>query len=186
MLTFEYKVVPAPRKGEKQPGVRAAPDRFALTLATLMNDLGRDGWEYLRADTLPCEERVGLTGRTTVFQNMLIFRRQVAAAVSTLAPNIAPSPAPSFGPDPVAVRAPMAPSPVPTAPSEQARDLVAKAAIARPVPLKPVQRVMADYATLPSRPPVFRKLTADAPLGEAPRISLVPQSADSANADGSA
>ncbi len=40
-----------------------------------MNRLGAEGWDYVRADALPCEERVGLTGTKTVFQNMLVFRR---------------------------------------------------------------------------------------------------------------
>ncbi|MBB4020430.1 MULTISPECIES: DUF4177 domain-containing protein [Actibacterium] len=75
MPKFEYKVVPAPTRGQKIKGVKTTQERFAHVLATLMNDLGRDGWEYQRADTLPCEERQGLTGKTTTFQNMLIFRR---------------------------------------------------------------------------------------------------------------
>ena len=80
MQRYEYKVVPSPRKGEKARGAKTTPERFALALTTLMNQLGRDGWEYLRADTLPCDERVGLTGTKTTFQNMLVFRRGVAVA----------------------------------------------------------------------------------------------------------
>lgn len=80
MTQFEYKVVPAPTRAEKVRGAKTVQDRFAATLAAVMNDLGRDGWEYLRADTLPVEERVGFTGRQTVFQNMLVFRRMIAAA----------------------------------------------------------------------------------------------------------
>jgi hypothetical protein len=57
MTQFEYKVVPAPAKGEKVRGAKTTADRFAVTLTGVMNDLGREGWEYLRADTLPCEER---------------------------------------------------------------------------------------------------------------------------------
>ena len=48
---------------------------FANTLEDIMNSYGADGWEYQRTDTLPCEERSGLTGKSTSFQNMLIFRR---------------------------------------------------------------------------------------------------------------
>ena len=176
-MQFEYKVVPAPRKGEKLPGVRTAPDRFALTLSSLMNALGREGWEYLRAETLPCEERVGLTGRTTVFQNMLIFRRQMVpaqTAVTSAAPVLATQPA---------VPAPVMPPAAPAL-AVQARDLVDMAAIARPVPLQPIGRRLAEFAALPSRPLVFRKLTADAPQGEAPRISLVPQPPEAADAFG--
>ena len=79
MQVFEYKVVPSPRKGEKSRAARTTPDRFALALTNLMNKMGQEGWEYQRADALPCDERVGLTGTKTVFQNMLVFRRAVDA-----------------------------------------------------------------------------------------------------------
>lgn len=86
MQRFEYKVVPAPKRGEKARGVKRTEDRFAHGLTVLMNDLGREGWEYVRADTLPCEERVGFTGRTTTFQHMLVFRRVLADAPVQSAP----------------------------------------------------------------------------------------------------
>jgi hypothetical protein len=46
----------------------------------VMNELGAEGWEYLRADTLPCDERAGLTGIKTSYMNMLIFRRALTEA----------------------------------------------------------------------------------------------------------
>jgi Domain of unknown function (DUF4177) len=113
MQRYEYKVIPAPRKGEKLRGVKTSEDRFALALTTLMNDLGRDGWEYIRADTLPVDERVGFTGTKTTFQNLLVFRRvlsveagqkllavETAAAVPKLGPaDAAPAgAAPALGP----------------------------------------------------------------------------------------
>ena len=75
MQQFEYKVVAAPQRGEKIRGARTTAERFASALMSVMNELGRDGWEYLRADSLPCEERVGLTGKSTSVQHMLVFRR---------------------------------------------------------------------------------------------------------------
>ena len=94
MQMYEYRVVPAPRKGEKVKGARTTADRFAHALAQVMNAQAADGWEYLRADTLPVEERVGLTGRTTTFQHMLVFRRvrAVAPAQDMTAPAAAPQP----------------------------------------------------------------------------------------------
>ena len=80
MTQFEYRVVPAPVRGIKARGARTPEDRFAQALAEVMNDLGRDGWEYVRCDTLPSEERTGLTGRTTVYRNMLVFRRAAQSA----------------------------------------------------------------------------------------------------------
>ncbi|MGB2891523.1 MAG: DUF4177 domain-containing protein, partial [Albidovulum sp.] len=47
MQTYEYKVVPAPARSEKVRGAKTPADRFAQTLATVMNDLARDGWEYV-------------------------------------------------------------------------------------------------------------------------------------------
>jgi hypothetical protein len=88
MPRYEYKVVAAPRKGLKAKTARTSEDRFAHALATVMNDQAKDGWEYLRTDTLPCEERKGLTGRTTVYQNMLVFRREVAAAAAPEGPSV--------------------------------------------------------------------------------------------------
>ncbi len=75
MTQFEYEAIPAPRKGKKARGIKTGEDRFAHAMTELLNDMAADGWEYLRADTLPCEERSGFTGRTTVYQNVLVFRR---------------------------------------------------------------------------------------------------------------
>ena len=82
MSQYEYKVVPAPKKGLKAKGVKSAEDRYANALETAMNALGAEGWEYQRSETLPSEERSGLTRRVTTFQNMLVFRRAVAVDVS--------------------------------------------------------------------------------------------------------
>ena len=99
MARYEYKVVPSPRRGEKARGAKTTPDRFALALTSLMNKMGGDGWEYLRADTLPCDERVGLTGTKTSFQSMLVFRREAGEAVAAgPAPLSAVEPEPTYVP----------------------------------------------------------------------------------------
>ncbi len=85
-MTFEYKIVPAPTRGLKSKGVKTAEDRFANALQTAINEWAADGWEYQRADTLPCEQREGLMGKTTVYQNMLVFRRAKEVAKSVAAP----------------------------------------------------------------------------------------------------
>ena len=90
--TFEYRVVPAPRKGEKARGVRSGEARFALAMTRLMNRMGQDGWEFVRADTLPAEERVGLTGTEVRYHTLLVFRR--AKAPPPVQQVIAPPPEP--------------------------------------------------------------------------------------------
>ena len=78
MTRYAYRVVPAPAKGEKAKGVKSAEGRFAHALERLMNEMGAEGWEYLRADTLPSEERTGLTGHVTNWRSVLVFRKALA------------------------------------------------------------------------------------------------------------
>ena len=104
-MVYEYKVIPAPLRGLKAKGLKTAEDRFANALETAMNEQASDGWEYLRADTLPSEQREGLMSKTTVYQNMLVFRRTKAAVMPALRP-----------PEPPVIAAPpkVAPAPVKT------------------------------------------------------------------------
>lgn len=105
MQRYEFKVVPAPRRAEKLRGVKTTEDRFALALMAVMNDLGREGWDYVRADTLPVDERVGFTGSKTTYQNMLVFRRALEAEVVAaprveelaVVPRLGPAEVPAAG-----------------------------------------------------------------------------------------
>ncbi|MGH1354249.1 MAG: DUF4177 domain-containing protein [Thalassovita sp.] len=101
MPKYEYKVVPAPAKGKKAKGVRGTEARFAFALEELMNQMGAEGWEYQRAETLPSEERHGLTSITTTYRNMLVFRRLRQGEVEVFEPRQLPPPA-DTQPEPVA------------------------------------------------------------------------------------
>jgi hypothetical protein len=90
MNNFEYKVVTAPHQGKKARGVKTTADRFALALSDVLNEMAAEGWEYVRAETLPCDERRGLTGTQTTFQNMLIFRRALEVAGDEAATDMTP------------------------------------------------------------------------------------------------
>ncbi len=85
MTQYEYKVVPAPTKGIKAKGIKTPEGRFANSVQSVLNTLGAEGWEYLRAELLPSDERSGLTGSNTNWRNVLVFRRP-AAQPSTPAP----------------------------------------------------------------------------------------------------
>jgi hypothetical protein len=86
-MSYEYRVIPAPVKGTKAKGAKTVEERFALTLQETMNSMAADGWEFQRAETLPSEERSGLTGRKTVHHNLLVFRRKNAAAGEAFQPR---------------------------------------------------------------------------------------------------
>ena len=75
MSTFEYRAVPAPTRGTKAKTAKSTEDRFALSITEALNEMAAEGWEYVRAETLPCDERKGLTGTQTTYQNILIFKR---------------------------------------------------------------------------------------------------------------
>ena len=104
MQTYEYRVLPAPTRGEKLKGAKTTEERYAQTLAQMMNAQAREGWEFQRAETLPAEERAGLTRTRTVYLTLLVFRRAVEAGAAAEPPVpqlsvLAPAgPTPKLGP----------------------------------------------------------------------------------------
>jgi hypothetical protein len=92
MPRYEYKVVPAPKKGLKGKDVKGAEARFSHALEELMNSLSGEGWEYQRAETLPSTERAGLTGTKNEWRNVLVFRRPHASDVDAFQPELLPAP----------------------------------------------------------------------------------------------
>ena len=104
MPRYEYKVVPAPNKGLKGKNVKGAEARFSHALQELMNGLSGYGWEYQRAETLPSIERSGLTGSTTEWRNVLVFRRPRENDVAAFQPELLPAPVVDAPYDPVEMR----------------------------------------------------------------------------------
>jgi hypothetical protein len=101
MTQYEYKVVPAPTKGQKAQGIKAPEARFAHTVEGALNAQATDGWEFVRSDILPSEERHGLTSTQTVYRTLLVFRRargdeqQTADEVIAAAQDVAKVAAPA-------------------------------------------------------------------------------------------
>ena len=153
MQRYEYKVIPAPGRGEKIRGLKTTGERFAHTVTQLMNEMAREGWEYLRADTLPCEERSGLTSRTTTYQSLLTFRRIPAAVAAVEMPKALAAPAPTPAPEAPAPHAPPVATPPVAAPGlAPSGQPTPSASAAEPEPLR-----------------------ATAPLGDAPKVAPAPE-----------
>lgn len=93
MPRYEYKLVPAPEKASKHKGLKGAAN-FAATLEDILNAMGAEGWHYLRADTLPQEERSGLTSKVTTYRNLLVFQRELPEVEADPAPVAPPEDAP--------------------------------------------------------------------------------------------
>ncbi len=141
MQRYEYKVIPAPQKGTKAKGVKTPEGRFATSVEQVLNEMGQQGWEYQRAELLPSEERSGLTGSTTNWRNVLVFRRVVAGDMPDAAP--APSvaaPSPSETPQGV----PLA-QPIPGPDAVKAPDPISAEVDEPPLTLKPEEK--AEEAT---------------------------------------
>lgn len=82
---YEYNVIPAPLRPAKIKGLKSTEERYAHLLSATLNAEASEGWEFLRAETLPCEERKGLTGTSKSFQTMLVFRRPLSEAAEPAA-----------------------------------------------------------------------------------------------------
>ncbi len=117
MEDYEYKVIPAPQRTTKVKGAKTTGERFAHLLTEALNREAEEGWEYLRAEALPCEERKGLMSKKQSTQTVLVFRRALLPAE---APAVASQPPLHAGaadwPDPDAVAEAHAPA-VPAQPA---------------------------------------------------------------------
>ncbi|SES15320.1 hypothetical protein SAMN04490244_106159 [Tranquillimonas rosea] len=79
-MRYEYRVIAAPKAAPKAKGVKGVDERFALAMAEAINNEAAAGWEYVRAESLPCAASGGFLSRKKreeTMQHMLIFRRQI-------------------------------------------------------------------------------------------------------------
>ena len=118
----EYKVVPAPSSAPRIRGLKTTGARFAHALTEAINAEAAGGWQFLRTETLPCEER-GTLGKTrTSTQVVMIFGRPLGlarpdagAALAAVQDHYAPAPPqPAYDAQPYA---PPAPEPGPPRPA---------------------------------------------------------------------
>jgi hypothetical protein len=156
-MPFEYKTVGGPERGKRKRGCRTASERVAAAMEELIRAEAAEGWEYVRTDLVPVEERTSwLARRQTVHCAVLVFRRERGAepepraALGRKAQRL-------FGKGAGAQAAPAEPhvetpgrAPLPRAPAEEA-------------PIAPLQRDVPPGAPQPGaadRPPTPEQLAA--------------------------
>ena len=111
MSYYDYKIVPAPTSAKRVKGVKAASDLFAITLTEAVNEVARQGWEYVRSESMSADTPGGFLRRgKTEEVVLLVFRRprehlSPRLAADTTAPPIEPAganlgPASEAPPDP--------------------------------------------------------------------------------------
>lgn len=100
---YEYKVISAPERADKVKGLKRPEDRFAHKVEEVLNDMAAAGWSFLRAETLPGEERRLLRSQS-VTHNLLVFYREATdtehAESHTAIPDSVPPLSGAFRHDP--------------------------------------------------------------------------------------
>lgn len=156
MTAYDYKVTPAPKRMKRVKGIKTTAELFSMTLAEAINAAARDGWEYVRAESLPATEEGGWFRRPVeVIETVLIFRRPR----ETLGPRLAAAkadPAPALGLGPVRIGAPE-------------RPLTERLAPERAIPER------AAPATLRREPRLGEQQEAATPLRSTPRLGPADQ-----------
>lgn len=145
-MRYEYTVIAAPNRGEKTKDAKTPTDRYAVAMAAELNRMAAEGWDYVRAETLPSEERSGITGRSTVYHNLLVFRRAAAALDDAPAAAAADAPQPEY---PVSASRARTPEPAPALPEAAAPRPADHTITDAPVPLP-------QDSTPPATPPAPR------------------------------
>lgn len=97
-MEYEYKCIAAPEKARRRRGAKTRTDRVALAIQDILAAECKGGWEYLRADLIPVEEKSGFFSRAQdVHRAILVFRRAVggsgAAVPYPVAAPVIPQPA---------------------------------------------------------------------------------------------
>ena len=135
MTRYEYKLIQAPTEPPKVKGVKGAVPRYLHGLTDAMNEMGREGWSYVRTDRLPVTSRKGLLRRRDVHEELvMVFRRAIAegavpaaAPIRTAAPSPEPQPEIAEAPEPW-------PAPEPNEPVLHDPDVREEPAADRPPP----------------------------------------------------
>jgi hypothetical protein len=126
MTEYEYRVIPAPAKPAHGRDAVGASDGFALIFAETLNDMGREGWLYVRTDVVTERHGRWPFRRRTETRDLLVFQRprglQAGALLLThrVDPaNARPAPVQAAAPvQPVTIRRPRRPASVTEAMNE--------------------------------------------------------------------
>ena len=104
MSYYDYKVVPAPKRAKKVKGVKTPEELFAVTLTDAINEVARQGWEYVRAEHMPAEASRRLVPQrpSRASRRVLVFRRQregLGPRLATVRSDVRPDPHTEGAPD---------------------------------------------------------------------------------------
>ncbi len=80
-MEYEYKTVGGPERGKQKRGAKNTIERVAAAMQDIIRREAAGGWEYVRTDLVPVEERPNLLSpKRTVHCPVVVFRRPKTAA----------------------------------------------------------------------------------------------------------
>ncbi|MEM0987919.1 MAG: hypothetical protein AAGK00_03515 [Pseudomonadota bacterium] len=99
-MSYEYKCVAAPEKARRHKGAKTRTDRVAAAMQELIAEESNGGWEYLRTDLIPVEEKASFFARPReVHRAVLVFRRAKVQAERPRPVAVQEAAAPKVGED---------------------------------------------------------------------------------------
>lgn len=81
MERYEYKLETAPLKSRRYSGLKKTDDAFAMTMMDQINAVAREGWEFLRLESM-AQKR--FMRRGSVRRDYLLYRRALHSEGMTL------------------------------------------------------------------------------------------------------
>jgi len=81
MERFEYRFEVAPQKSRRYSGMKKSEDAFAHTMMDMVNAVAREGWEFLRLETVSHKR---FMRRGTERREYLVYRRALHSDGMTL------------------------------------------------------------------------------------------------------
>jgi hypothetical protein len=114
MTEYEYRVIPAPAKPVQGKGAVGGGDRFASIFAEMLNDMGREGWLYVRTDTVTERHGRWPFRRRSETRELVVFQRPkgLQSGALLLTHRVDGSPQATVAPQPVTIRRPKRPASV--------------------------------------------------------------------------
>jgi hypothetical protein len=88
---YEYQVVSTPTKRIKFKGLKKTDDAFALTLTENINELAREGWQFVLSETIAETSRsfFGKTRRQE--RDFMVYRRALRSNGMSVSEVVAPA-----------------------------------------------------------------------------------------------
>jgi hypothetical protein len=157
MAEYEYRVVPAPAKPARGKTDALGSDGFVALFSELLNDMGREGWIYVRTDVVTERRGRWPFRRQVETRDLVVFQRAVRSdEARLLLTHQVEGSAPATAPLPVPVRPAADARPAAEAPALGVAKAMSQARARRVTRPEAVERVRAGARRIAMTPEPMR------------------------------